>query len=238
MANYESIKKANDEQKRLNKNLEDAERRIGTMYSKYNDFADKRTKEARDYKKALDAQEKALDTIAEKVEDQKENVKKIAEEYKEQLATSSKIKGLEKDITDFAKDQAVQANAIAGFDQTALLTAKAQEAVDAGRIGKANAILEIATLERDLMKEVLDGNLDVEAAQTRQAEIQADLASKYDLSGNEVDAISGLMTDQIANASMLNDELAATNSLGISRRDILKFRDEAFNKYLNNSKKL
>ena len=227
MANYESIKKANDEQKRLNKNLEDAERRIGTMYSKYNDFADKRTKEARDYKKALDAQEKALDTIAEKVDEQKEKVKEIAEEYKEQLKTTSKIKGLEKDITDFAKEQSVQANAIAGFDQTALLTAKAKEAADTGRIGKANAILEIASLERDLMKEVLDGNLDVEAAQTRQAEIQADLASEYDLTGDEIDSISGLMTDQIANASMLNNELAATNSLGISRRDILKQQQEA-----------
>ena len=70
MAKFEDIKKANEEQKKLNKNLDDAVRRVGTMYTKYEEFSDKRSKEAKAYKKALDAQEKSLETISEKVEDQ------------------------------------------------------------------------------------------------------------------------------------------------------------------------
>ena len=221
MAKFEDIKKANDEQKRLNKNLDDAVRRVGTMYTKYEEFSDKRSKEAKAYKKALDAQEKSLDTISEKVEDQKEAVAKIATEYKEQLKTSAKLKGIEKDITDFQKEKVLSAKAIEGFDQSSLLTLKAKEALDSGRVGKSQAILEIASLERDLMKEVVDGNLDLEDVQGRQAEIVQDLASKYDLTGEEVDNITAAVDGQFNNVAALNEELNQTNALGISRRDIL-----------------
>ena len=64
---------------------------------------------------------KSLDTISEKVEDQKEAVAKIATEYKEQLKTSAKLKGIEKDITDFQKEKVLSAKAIEGFDQSSLL---------------------------------------------------------------------------------------------------------------------
>jgi len=227
MAKFEDIKKANDEQKRLNKNLDDAVRRVGTMYTKYEEFSDKRSKEAKAYKKALDAQEKSLDTISEKVEDQKEAVAKIATEYKEQLKTSAKLKGIEKDITDFQKEKVLSAKAIEGFDQSSLLTLKAKEALDSGRVGKSQAILEIASLERDLMKEVVDGNLDLEDVQGRQAEIVQDLASKYDLTGEEVDNITAAVDGQFNNVAALNEELNQTNALGISRRDILQSQQEA-----------
>jgi len=227
MAKFEDIKKANEEQKKLNKNLDDAVRRVGTMYTKYEEFSDKRSKEAKAYKKALDAQEKSLDTISEKVEDQKEAVAKIATEYKEQLKTSAKLKGIEKDITDFQKEKVLSAKAIEGFDQSSLLTLKAKEALDSGRVGKSQAILEIASLERDLMKEVVDGNLDLEDVQGRQAEIVQDLASKYDLTGEEVDNITAAVDGQFNNVAALNEELNQTNALGISRRDILQSQQEA-----------
>ena len=95
MAKYEDIKKANDEQKRLNKNMDDAVRRVETMYTKYQDFADKRTKEARAYKKQLEAQEKGLDTIVKKVEDQKKVVEETVAAYKK--ANEEYLKGLKEE---------------------------------------------------------------------------------------------------------------------------------------------
>ena len=227
MAKFEDIKNANEEQKKLNKNLDDAARRVGTMYTKYEEFSDKRSKEAKAYKKALDAQEKSLDTISSKVEDQKEKVNEIAAEYKEQLKTSAKLKGIEKDITDFAKEKVLYSQAIDGYDQSSLLTSKAKEALESGRVGKSQAILEIASLERDLMKEVVAGNLDLEDVQGRQAEIVQDLASKYELTGEEVDNITGAVEGQFNSVAALNEELNKSNALGISNRDILKSQQEA-----------
>ena len=227
MAKFEDIKNANEEQKKLNKNLDDAARRVGTMYTKYEEFSDKRSKEAKAYKKALDAQEKSLDTISSKIEDQKEKVNEIAAEYKEQLKTSAKLKGIEKDITDFAKEKVLYSQAIDGYDQSSLLTSKAKEALESGRVGKSQAILEIASLERDLMKEVVAGNLDLEDVQGRQAEIVQDLASKYELTGEEVDNITGAVEGQFNSVAALNEELNKSNALGISNRDILKSQQEA-----------
>lgn len=238
MAKFEDIKKANEEQKKLNKNLDDAVRRVGTMYTKYREFSDKRSKEAKAYKKALDAQEKSLDTISEKVEDQKEAVAKITTEYKEQLKTSAKLKGIEKDITDFQKEKVLSAKAIEGFDQSSLLTSKAKEALDAGRVGKSQAILDIASLERDLMKEVVEGNLDLEDVQGRQAEIVQNLASEYELTGEEVDNITAAVDGQFNNVAALNEELNQTNALGISRRDILASQQEALSEQDDMLKKL
>tara|TARA_R110000822_G_scaffold29054_13_gene85918 strand:- start:863 stop:3598 length:2736 start_codon:yes stop_codon:yes gene_type:complete len=238
MPKFEDIKKANEEQKKLNKNLDDAVRRVGTMYTKYGEFSDKRSKEAKAYKKALDAQEKSLDTISEKVEDQKEAVAKIATEYKEQLKTSAKLKGIEKDITDFQKEKVLSAKAIEGFDQSSLLTSKAKEALEAGRVGKSQAILDIASLERDLMKEVVEGNLDLEDVQGRQAEIVQNLASEYELTGEEVDNITAAVDGQFNNVAALNEELNQTNALGISRRDILASQQEALSEQDDMLKKL
>ena len=238
MPKFEDIKKANEEQKKLNKNLDDAVRRVGTMYTKYEEFSDKRSKEAKAYKKALDAQEKSLDTISEKVEDQKEAVAKIATEYKEQLKTSAKLKGIEKDITDFQKEKVLSAKAIEGFDQSSLLTSKAKEALEAGRVGKSQAILDIASLERDLMKEVVEGNLDLEDVQGRQAEIVQNLASEYELTGEEVDNITAAVDGQFNNVAALNEELNQTNALGISRRDILASQQEALSEQDDMLKKL
>jgi len=238
MANFEDIKKANDEQKRLNKSLDDAATRVGTMYSKYSEFSDKRSKAAKKYKKHLEAQEKSLDTISIKIEEQAVKVKEIATEYKAKLATSAKLKSIEKEITDFQKEQTLYAASIEGYDQSSLLTAKAQEALDSGKVGKSKAILDVASLERDLMKEVLAGNLDLEDVQGRQATIVSDLATQYDLTGEEVDSITGVLDGQFNSVAALNEELNESNALGISRRDILQSQQTALSEQDDMLKKL
>jgi len=245
MAKYEDIKKANDEQKRLNKNMDDAVRRVETMYTKYQDFADKRTKEARAYKKQLEAQEKGLDTIVKKVEDQKKVVEETVAAYKK--ANEEYLKGLKEEkkardeslkvgdslikteaaMSKFAKEKAVVAQSISGFDQSSLLVAKARSAFEAGDLAGATARLDVANLEQEILSKIATGEMDIADAIEKKNDLAQEVLENDELSYEVREDLIKSLDTQIDKASEINDTLSEQVGLGITQRDILNEQQTA-----------
>ena len=164
MAKFDEIKKANDEQKRLNKSLDAAVLRVETMEKNYAKFSDKRAKEAKEYKKQLNAAIKALTTINEKVETQKENLDETVELYKKTLETSNNILDSETKRAKFQKENKIIAETLSGLDNSAIMASKAKEALDKGQLSTAQIRLDVADQQSAILQGIATGEMTVNDA--------------------------------------------------------------------------
>ena len=161
MAKYEDIKKANDEQKSLNKSMEDGVKAYEDMSKKYNSFADKRKKEARDYKKLLEEHEIKLAETAERLEEIKETKEDLVKEYKETLSLQGEITDADNKRSKFLKEQSLIAETISGFDKSGLVMAQAKEAFANGDLDLAKSRLDLANNQSEVLQGIATGELSI-----------------------------------------------------------------------------
>ena len=221
MAKFEEIKKASDEQKRLNKSLDAAVLRVETMEKNYAKFADKRKKEAKEYKKQLDAAIKALTTINEKVETQKENLDETVELYKKTLETSNNILDSETKRAKFQKENKIIAETLSGLDNSAIMALKAKEALDKGQLSTAQIRLDVADQQSAILQGIATGEMTVNDALGQHEDLSKQILENDELSSAEKEKLIEYSLSTVDQASQLNDKLSKTNSLGISQRDIM-----------------
>ena len=221
MAKFEEIKKASDEQKRLNKSLDAAVLRVETMEKNYAKFADKRKKEAKEYKKQLDAAIKALTTINEKVETQKENLDETVELYKKTLETSNNILDSETKRAKFQKENKIIAETLSGLDNSAIMASKAKEALDKGQLSTAQMRLDVADQQSAILQGIATGEMTVNDALGQHEDLSKQILENDELSSAEKEKLIEYSLSTVDQASQLNDKLSKTNSLGISQRDIM-----------------
>ena len=221
MAKFDEIKKANDEQKRLNKSLDAAVLRVETMEKNYAKFSDKRAKEAKEYKKQLDAAIKALTTINEKVETQKENLDETVELYKKTLKTSNNILDSETKRAKFQKENKIIAETLSGLDNSAIMASKAKEALDKGQLSTAQIRLDVADQQSAILQGIATGEMTVTDALGQHEDLSKQILENDELSSAEKEKLIEYSLSTVDQASQLNDKLSKTNSLGISQRDIM-----------------
>jgi len=221
MAKFDEIKKANDEQKRLNKSLDAAVLRVETMEKNYAKFSDKRAKEAKEYKKQLDAAIKALTTINEKVETQKENLDETVELYKKTLKTSNNILDSETKRAKFQKENKIIAETLSGIDNSAIMASKAKEALDKGQLSTAQIRLDVADQQSAILQGIATGEMTVTDALGQHEDLSKQILENDELSSAEKEKLIEYSLSTVDQASQLNDKLSKTNSLGISQRDIM-----------------
>ena len=221
MAQFDEIKKANDEQKRLNKSLDAAVLRVETMEKNYAKFSDKRAKEAKEYKKQLDAAIKALTTINEKVETQKENLDETVELYKKTLKTSNNILDSETKRAKFQKENKIIAETLSGIDNSAIMASKAKEALDKGQLSTAQIRLDVADQQSAILQGIATGEMTVTDALGQHEDLSKQILENDELSSAEKEKLIEYSLSTVDQASQLNDKLSKTNSLGISQRDIM-----------------
>ena len=221
MAKFDEIKKANDEQKRLNKSLDAAVIRVETMEKNYAKFSDKRAKEAKKYKKQLDAAIKALTTINEKVETQKENLDETVELYKKTLETSNNILDSETKRAKFQKENKIIAETLSGLDNSAIMASKAKEALDKGQLSTAQIRLDVADQQSAILQGIATGEMTINDALGQHEDLSKQILENDELSSAEKEKLIEYSLSTVDQASQLNDKLSKTNSLGISQRDIM-----------------
>ena len=229
-----------------NKLLISATKQVDAMAQKYAKFADKRSKDAKEYKKHLDSAQKRLDTIAEKSAEVAENystASDFARDLNKEQQNLSKLMGdhaaaQEKDIMGAMalKKFAIEKNAVTA----------AQNAIQSGNLAVGQALSATIALDVGMLEEVKSANIDIGSLMESQDTIlsnmaiahtdaltaaggsQADILAKTIEQSKELKDMGELFVEQVDSAKEMNELMSKKNIAGFETRKILEKQTEQF----------